>query len=163
MHDHTRKSLTLGLLLSLTPLLLGNVPLELPPPLDLQAFTDTTRVSKALITALANRKWLVEADTGEAITARLEIRHHTLRLRLDYSPRRISYHYLNSENLDHEIEDDTQLIHANVNQWLLQLEKEVKIQVQRFYFERDPMEVVPPAMSTAPAPATDPAPPASSH
>lgn len=153
VREHLRNLRARALLLPVMLLLMGNVPLELPPPIELQEFTDTARVSKALITALANRKWLVEADTGEAITARYDIRHHTLRLRLDYSPRRITYHFLNSENLDYEIEDDTALIHANVNKWLTQLDKEIQIQVQRFYFEREPMDVVPPAKPATPSPA----------
>lgn len=130
----------------------SSVPLNLPPPMSLPEFTDTTKVSKALLTALANRKWLVEADTGEFITARLNIRAHSALIRLDYTPRQIKFHFLESTNLGQEIENGEILIHPNFNKWLLQLQSEIQIQVQRFSFEREPMAVVPPAPPAAESP-----------
>lgn len=135
------------LLLGLIPVGAGaaqsSVPMELPPPLELPEFTDSIKVSKALLLALSNCKWLVESDTGESITARLDIRRHTARIRLDYTPRRIRYHYLDSAELGYEIEDGEPLIHPAFNKWLQQLDQEIRIQTQRFYFEREPVDVVP--------------------
>lgn len=153
------------LLLPLLALLMAaqsSVPLELPGAIHLPETTDTNKISKGLLTALANKKWLVEADTGESITARLNLRSHVLRMRLDYTPREITYHYVDSQELGYLLDQGEIYLHPHVNKWLRQLDDEVRIQVQRFYFEREPAEVVPvePALKAEPAaPAPQPAPP----
>lgn len=134
------------LLLPVLVLLLAarpNVPLELPLPITLPEAVDTIKISKALLTALANKKWMVEADTGSSITARFDKRRHALRIRIDYTPKSITFHYVDSGELSYEKYEGVDFIHPSANKWLLQLEKEVHIQVNRFRFERDPAEVVP--------------------
>jgi len=94
------------LLLALAPLLMAarpGLPLDLPSPLLLPEYTDSVKVSRGILAALASRKWLVEADTGESIQARLTIRLHSLTVRIDYSPQRISYHYVDSTELGYEL------------------------------------------------------------
>lgn len=132
------------LLLPLLPLLLGaNVPMEWPRPIQWPEFVDSTRVAKALLEALASRKWLIEADTGDSITARYDVREHSLRIRIDYSPRALSYHYVDSRNFSYEEEFGERYIHRRANKIIGQLNREVRIQVQRMRFERDATTVVP--------------------
>ena len=143
----------------LLPLLMGaksSVPIELPETIHLAQFTDTIKTSKVLIEALANKKWFVEADTGESITARLDVKSHRLRLRIDYTPRDISFHYVDSQELGYFEEQGAIYIHPNANKWLGRLETEVRIQVQRLNFDREPAEVVP----VEPAPGSETPPPA---
>lgn len=138
-----RRFLLLPLLAAL-PLLLGaNVPMEWPKPIQWPEFIDSTRVAKALLEALADRKWLIEGDTGESITARYEVREHWLRIRIDYSPRGLAYHYVDSENYSYEVEYGERYIHRRANKVMGQLNREVRIQVQRMRFERDSTAVVP--------------------
>lgn len=142
-------------LILLAPLLMAarpSVPLELPPPMHLPEYTDSIKVSRGILAALAARKWLVEADTGESIRARLSIRRHALVVRIDYSPQQLSYHYVDSVDLGYEVDEGVPLIHPNANKWLQQLGDEVQIHVRRFYFEREPAEVVPLDPATAPPP-----------
>lgn len=129
----------LALLMAARP----NVPLELPLPITLAEPVDTIKISKALLTAFANQKWMVESDTGESIIARFDKRRHVLRIRADYTSRSITFHYVESGELSYEKFEGEEFIHPTANKWLLRLEKEVHIQVNRFRFERDPAEVVP--------------------
>lgn len=132
------------LLLPLLALLLGaNVPMEWPRPIQWPEFVDSTRVAKALLEALAGRKWFIEADTGDAITARYEVREHVLRIRIDYSPHGLRYRYLDSVNYSYEEENGERYIHRRANRIMGQLNREVRIQVQRLRFEREATAVVP--------------------
>jgi hypothetical protein len=145
----------------------SSVPIELPATVKLGRFTDTGRISEALITALTNKKWIVEADTGEAIRAHFNKREHQFVIRLDYTPHEISFHYVSSTDLGYQRNDDRDYIHPNANKWLRQLGDEVQLQVQPFAFEREPTDVIPvtpappePAPLPAPTPPPEPASPA---
>jgi hypothetical protein len=130
----------------LAPLLMGalnSAPLEMPEPIQLPQFTDSIKVSRGIIAALTAKKWLVEADTGEEITARYEIRRHVLRIRIDYTPQRVTFSYVDSEALDYERYEGEEYIHPNANKWLKQVGREVRLQVQRYAFDREPAVVVP--------------------
>jgi hypothetical protein len=103
---------------------------------------------------LTSKRWLVEADTGESIRARYVKRAHRLLIRVDYTPREISFHYVDSAALGYEHREDGDYIHPNANVWLRQLGDEVHLKVQAFAFEREPADVVPvePAPDTVPPP-----------
>lgn len=141
---------------ALAPAAQSGEPMAWPEPIQWGEFLDTTRVSGALLEALANSKWLVEADTGESITARYEVRVHVLRIRIDYGPQRVSYHYVDSENYAYEEENGERYIHRRANKIMGRLDKEVRIQLQRARFQREPLQVVPvepPADAAPPEPA----------
>jgi hypothetical protein len=127
-------------------------PLQLPATIKFPEFTDSVKVSGALIQALRTRRWLIEADTGESITARLLVRRHMLRIRLDYSPRQVSFHYVDSEALDYAVEDGTPHIHGNANKWLRRLGIEVESELNKLFFARDPALVVPAEPQPPPTP-----------
>jgi hypothetical protein len=130
-------------LLPLALLLLAAVPMEWPRPITWPEYVDSTRVAKGLLEALANRKWLIEGDTGESITARYVVRGHWLRIRIDYTPRGLAYRYLDSQDFDYEETNGGRFIHRRANKIMGQLNREVRIQVQRLRFEREPAQVVP--------------------
>jgi hypothetical protein len=162
-----RNGVARGLAILALPLVaaLWNVPIQLPEPIRFPNFVDSAAVSGAIITAMSKRRWIVEGDTGESIRAHFDVREHRLRLRVDYSPRGISFHYVDSTNLDEErpegsTDPDAVLIHRRANKWIRVLGQEVQVQVQPWVFARDPTAVVPvdPALPvTAPEP-PDPAP-----
>jgi hypothetical protein len=147
------------LLLASAPLLMApqsGVPMELPNAIGWEEFVDSTRVAEAVLDALAGRKWLIEADTGQSIIARHQVRVHWLRLRIDYGPRGVSYHYLDSGNYAYEEDEGQRYIHRRANKILQRLDDEVRIQVQRVRFQREPTEVVP--IEPGADPAADPPP-----
>lgn len=128
---------------SIAPVAQAGEEMEWPAPIAWGEYVDSTRVAKALLEALANSKWFIEADTGESIIARYEVRAHRLRVRIDYAPQRIRYHYVDSENFSYEEENGRRYIHRRANRIMGKLNREVRIQVQRMRFEREPMRVVP--------------------
>lgn len=147
------RSIILSLLLLLfSAAAYPNVPLELPEPIVLPQYTDTAKVSKAILAALARRRWLAQSDTDRSITAQLDVRSHMLLIRIDYSPREIRFAYLDSRGMDYEVDDGVPYIHSSFSRWMRNLVKDIQIEIQRFQFERDPVEVVPvpPAMAARP-------------
>lgn len=144
-HRVMRKPFTL-LLLPLTLLLMGNTELVLPPPIEVPADMDTPLISKAILTAMAKRHWLPQSDTGSSIVAELTVREkHMIKLRIDYTRKEIRFWYLGSSGMDYEVDDGQQYIHSRFNTWSQNLARDIHTQVHRFRFEREPVDVVPPA------------------
>ena len=133
-----------ALLLPALALLVGasSVPLQLPPVIHFAQDTETARTSQALAAALASKHWAIESDTGASITARLD-GHGLLRLRIDYTPREISFHYVASDGLGARENPGAIEIHPRVNKWLRRLENAIRIQLQGLKIELPPTEVVP--------------------
>ncbi len=143
-----RKSFTL-VLLPLTLLLMGNSELELPPPIAVPADMDTPLISKAILTAMAQRHWLPQSDTGSSIVAELYVRRHMVRLRIDYTRKEIRFWYLDSSGMDYEVDEGRQYIHSRFNSWSQNLALDIRTQLYRFRFEREPVDVIAPAQPGA--------------
>ena len=145
------------LALTFPPLALALDPLRLPPEIPFPEFVDSIQVSGALVKALTVRKWTVEKDTGESVTAYKTQRALRLHLRIDYDNHHVSFHYLDSDNFHGEDDPRTGgiLIHRKANVWLQALGEEVGLQMQPILFARDPAEIVPvtPSTDVAPVPA----------
>lgn len=127
-------------------LLLGaqaSVPLELPEPIELPRAADAAEVGRALRAALARRGWQVRADTRDALTADRAGAGPSLRIRLDYSARQVRFRYVDSTALGHEEHKGEHFIDAHANQWLRELDEEIRRQIQRADLEPAPVEVVP--------------------
>lgn len=140
-----RKPFTL-LFLPLALLLMGNTELVLPPPIEVPADMDTPLISKAILTAMAKRHWLPQSDTGSSIVAELTVREkHMVRLRIDYTRKEIRFWYLDSRGMDYEVEDGQPYIHSRFMSWTQNLARDIRTQVHHFRFEREPVDVVPPA------------------
>ena len=148
--------LAAALLFASTPALAVD-PLHLPPEIPFPEFVDSIQVSGALVKALTVRKWTVEKDTGESVTAYKTQRALRLHLRIDYDNHHVSFHYLDSDNFHGEDDPRTGgiLIHRKANVWLQALGEEVGLQMQPILFARDPAEIVPvtPSTDMAPVPA----------
>lgn len=139
----SHKSLTL-LLLPLTLLLMGNSVLELPPPIAVPDDMDTPLISKAILTAMAKRHWLPQSDTGSSIVAELEVRKHMIQVRIDYTRKEIRFWYLDSREMDYEVDEGRQYIHSSFMRWTNRLAQDVRTQVHRFRFDREPVDVIEP-------------------
>ena len=139
-----RRFLTVALLA--LPLAAAAVePLRLPPPIQFPQPVDSARVSAALLAACTRQKWIVEKDTGEAVTAYREQRKLRLHVSIVYDPKGVTYEYLDSDNFYGQDDDKGGvLIHRRANVWLEALGDEVMLQLQPILFEREPAQVVEP-------------------
>ena len=121
---------------ALAPAVAGAEELEWPEPIAWGEPVARVQLAQALREALEGAKWVVESDSGSAITARHEARTHVLRLRLDYGPQLVTYHYVDSANYGYAREGERQYIHRRANKLIKRLDREVRTQVQRVRFER---------------------------
>jgi hypothetical protein len=137
-------------------------PLQMPAAIVFPQAVDLDNVRGAILTALARRRWIAEADIEGGFVAVLQVRDHLLRIRIEYESRQVRYVYVNSRNLDYEIDDDgVPQIHYKVNRWLSALDLEMKRQLQLVMFDRDRVQVRPPREPPpAAAPQAAPPPPA---
>ena len=122
-----------------------SVPLELPHRIVLQDSPEPARVASAIRAALTLRKWAIESDSGSEVTARLDVRGHTLRVRLAYDENEIRFAYVDSVEMGYAIDKGVALIHPTGNKWLYRLANEVREQVQRVVYEGESADVVPAA------------------
>jgi len=136
----------------------AGVPLQLPEPVVLARAVDVDKVRDAILVSAARRKWITESDVGDAFVVRLNVRRHVLRLRVEYEPRKVRFVYVDSENLDYEIEDGVPTIHRKVNQWVEALSLEIQRELQLAVFAGERLDIVEPA-ATSPAAAPAPPPP----
>lgn len=132
------------------------VPLRMPEPIVLARALDVGTVRDAIVVAAARRKWITESDSGDAFVARLNVRRHVLRVRIEYEPRKLRFTYVDSENLDYEIEDGVPMIHRNVMPWVEALSLEIQRELQVAVFASNRLDIVDPA-GAAPAPPPVPA------
>lgn len=133
------------LCLPLTLLLMGNTELQLPEPIEVPAGMDTPLISKAILTALSQRHWLPQSDTGDSIVAELTVREkHMIRLRIDYTRKEIRFGYLDSRGMDYEVDEGQPYIHSRFLSWTQNLARDIRTQIHRFRFEREPVDVIPP-------------------
>lgn len=122
----------------------ANEPLKLPDSMQFPQPVDSAAVASALIAAMTKKEWIVEKDTGEAITAYRAHRRLRLHMRVNYDGRGIAWQYLDSDNFHGEdAPDGGVLIHRKANAWLRELGAEVRLQLQPVVFARDPAVVVP--------------------
>jgi hypothetical protein len=134
-------------------------PLEMPDPIVMPRLVDADRVRSAILTAVIRRKWITEADFGDALVVRLNARQHQLRVRLEYGSREVRFIYMDSENLRYAIVDGAPVIHRKVPGWIQGLALEIERELQGVVFERDRIDVVPRADQRAQPPPMDPDPP----
>lgn len=140
-----KKTLTLALL-PLALLLMGNTEMELPAPIEVPEGMDTPLISKAILTAMSQRHWLPQSDTGSSIVAELTVREkHMVKVRIDYTRKEIRFWYLDSRGMDYELFEGQQYIHSRFISWTRNLAQDIRTQIHRFRFEREPVDVVPPA------------------
>lgn len=162
-----RKVLAAALLaaLALAPAAFAADPLQMPAPITLARSLDVDTVRDAIVVAAARRKWIAESDNGSAFVVRLNVRRHVLRVSVEYEPRRIRFVYVDSVNLDYEIEDGVAVIHPRANQWVEQLSLEIQREIQLAVFARDRLDIVEPSVGVtpeAPVPAAPAEPPPAS-
>lgn len=123
----------------------ANDPLEMPPPIRLPKAVELGKLKGTILSALTRRKWVAEADIEGGFVAALHVRTHTLRIRIEYEPRQVSFVYVDSEDLDYEIDDGVPYIHFKANRWLAALAVELQRELNLVAFDYEPIEVVPPA------------------
>jgi hypothetical protein len=91
-------------------------------------------VARALRQAAPKRGWTItETASGKAV-AMLEVRgKHTIKLDVDYTASRISFHYKDSENMKYgKDEEGHAVIHPFYMKWVANLLSDVRIELGRF-------------------------------
>jgi len=120
----TRTKLALLTLCMLCLPVCRSAPLVNPDPFKAAATPDKTK--QAIELALANRGWLVTEEEPGKIHATLNNRKHVARILITYDDETVKIEYVDSENLDYEVDEGGQpLIHDNYNAWIQYLVKDI--------------------------------------
>ncbi len=108
------------------------------PPIEVPKGTALRDISRAISTALLGRGWAVDkenlSESGEAseIVSSLYIRVHLLTIRFEFDDKQIRIHYVKSTNLGYdEKKNGEQVIHPKYTQWIMNLEKDLKGELQK--------------------------------
>ncbi|HPF25802.1 MAG TPA: hypothetical protein P5528_09570 [Steroidobacteraceae bacterium] len=100
--------------------LLAAVPLVDPQPIAVPSGLTAKDVSRGIRMGLTQRGWIVNKENPQDMEATLNVRKHTLRIRVDYDTSTIALKYLDSTNLDYGLAKDgsTRVIHKKYGAWM---------------------------------------------
>jgi len=106
-----------------------------PPPIEIPRGTVPESVAKAIRLALLGRGWSVDKEnlagsggTSEIVST-LNIRVHSLTIRIEFDEKQIQMHYATSTNLGYmETTKNEKFIHPSCATWLKNLESDIKIE-----------------------------------
>ncbi|WP_435928198.1 hypothetical protein [Dryocola sp. BD613] len=96
-------------------------PVRTPQTIITQHVT-TDQVKEAIINAGQGRDWIMSAAGPGVINATQNVRKHSVTIRINYSEREYSIHYVNSVNL---LASDGE-IHRAYNHWVNNLDKDIQ-------------------------------------
>ena len=113
----------LALLMAAAPLLVDPAPISVPAGLNEQA------VAKAITLGVAQRGWIVSKQEPGYMEATLNIRSHMARVGITYDVKSIQIRYLDSSNLDYEVEKDGRHIHRNYLKWVNNIVHDISVQL----------------------------------
>jgi hypothetical protein len=103
----------------------GPVPLRAPTPISVNG--DDQKIEWAVARALAERGWIVEERQPRSILAVYRKGDKAGRTRVTRDQNTLVDNYAGSENLLEQREGNQILIHRNVNNWLINLEKDISV------------------------------------
>jgi len=113
----------LTLLMAAAPLLVDPAPISVPAGLSEQA------VAKAITLGVAQRGWIVSKQEPGYMEATLNIRTHMAKVSITYDVKSIQIKYLDSTNLDYEVEKDGRHIHRNYLKWINNIVHDISVQL----------------------------------
>jgi hypothetical protein len=100
-------------------------PLLTPAPILLQE--PSSDMHDAILRAMVHRGWRPISDEPGKITAQVLVRgRHKATVDLLYTPDKVEFAYVSSENLDYEYVDGEQTIHRNYNSWVQLLRDDIQ-------------------------------------
>lgn len=126
----------LFVLLPLLILLMGarTAPIVDPVSLDVQAGLTQKQVGEAVRQALMERRWLIDTNNPGSIDSTLHVRKHTVKIHVDFSATKVTFHYVSSENLNYSEEEGERIIHKSYNSWIDNLVNSTRLQLQRVVY-----------------------------
>lgn len=113
----------LALLMAAAPLLVDPEPITVPAGMSEQA------VARAITLGVAQRGWIVSKQEPGYMEATLNIRTHMAKVGITYDVKSIQIKYLDSSNLDYEVEEDGRHIHRNYLKWINNVVHDISVQL----------------------------------
>lgn len=80
----------------------------------------------ALRRALAGRHWAIKRDQGNEIEAQLNVRDHSVTVKFGWTATTIDASYVDSENMDYEVDGDKTYIDRYYYRWLKFIQRDVR-------------------------------------
>ena len=100
-------------------MLMGAARLVDPPPVDTPAALSQPEVTNVVRKTLIRRGWQLTSDSGDEISATLNVRTHTLKLKFDMAGKQIRIRYVDSTNLDYKLNSKGEpTIHKKYSGWV---------------------------------------------
>lgn len=88
-------------------------------PGSLPALTKASETRAAILDGMAVRGWVLEEEGNKQLVARVTVRSHVAKTRIDYSGKNITFSYAGSENLNcRQKGDSCKSIHRKYNYWV---------------------------------------------
>ncbi len=102
-------------------------PLENPGQIAVNS-PDPQWARHAILSALPRRGWVAEGEWPGIIVARLDIRSHRARVRIDYDASTVRISYVDSVNLKFAVDSNgVPYIHRNYNLWVRNLASDIAL------------------------------------
>lgn len=117
------------LILPVALLLMAATPLVDPAPVPVPAGLDDKAIAKSIRLGGAQRGWLVTRQDPGAMELTLNIRTHMAKVGVKYDTKSIQFTYLDSTNLDYEVNKGNRYIHRNYPKWVNNLVNDVSVQL----------------------------------
>ena len=96
-----------------------------PPPASFFPM-DTRSVEHGIVGGMARLKWMPAREGPGVIRGTLNLRTHTVVLRIEYTTENYSIRYVDSQNMAFAVRSDgTRMIHKNYNSWVRNLQREI--------------------------------------
>ena len=109
------------------------VPMYEPPLIKIPDDLSRVQVAKAISGTVMGRGWVVDSkylsddkDPSHTI-ATLYVRKHSLSIRIEFDNHQVTFHYVRSSKLQYREEEGVRYIHPKYEQWLRNLEVDLKI------------------------------------
>jgi len=117
------------LILPVALLLMAATPLVDPAPVPVPAGLDDQAIAKSIRLGGAQRGWIVTRQDPGAMELTLNIRTHMAKVGVKYDTKSIQFTYLDSTNLDYEVNKGNRYIHRNYPKWVNNLVNDVSVQL----------------------------------
>ena len=101
-----------------------------PPAISVPAGLNEKAVNKAIRLGAAQRGWVVTRQDPGFMEATLNIRSHVAKVGITYDTSIIRIRYLDSSNLDYEVQKGVARIHGNYLKWVNNLVRDISVQLQ---------------------------------
>ena len=126
----TNSRLKALLLVPVLSLLMAAAVLVDPAPISVPSGLTEKAVEKSIVIGVAQRGWIVTKQEPGYMEATLNIRTHMARVGIRYDLSAIQIKYLDSTNLDYEVDGNERHIHRNYAKWVNNIVHDISVQLQ---------------------------------